>query len=67
MRLALTLLLIVLLAACSAEQIYDSAQAMEQSRCDREPANLYRECVERHDTSYREYTEQRTRKEDEQP
>ena len=59
--------LLSLMAACSTQQVYQGAQSMERSRCAREPANTYRECLERQETSYREYTQQRAEAERPQP
>ena len=44
-----------LLPACTAEQVYGSAQQMEQSRCVDEPAVNYQQCLEQSSMSYNEY------------
>ena len=62
-----SVLLLCLLAACSTQQVYEGAQSMERSRCANEPANTYRECLERQDTTYREYNRQRAEEEHQQP
>jgi len=56
-----------LLPACSAEQVYEGAQQMQQSQCVNEPAINYRQCLEQSDMSYDEYARLRTESAREQP
>jgi hypothetical protein len=50
------LLSLTLLGGCSSEQIYNAGVQMEQSRCARQPANVYQECLVHSDMSYAEYS-----------
>jgi len=57
--LGLVLFPICLLPACSAEQVYDIGQQVEQSRCVDDPAVSYHQCLEQAGMSYNEYVKLR--------
>jgi len=60
------LLAIALLLSCSAGQVYDVGQKMEQSRCVSEPAVNYQQCLEQSGMSYNEYVKLREESHQEQ-
>jgi hypothetical protein len=66
-RLCFMLFPVLLLPACSAEQVYGSAQQMEQSRCSEGPAINYQQCLEQSGMSYNEYKRRRAASNQEKP
>lgn len=65
--LCILLFVVLSLPACSAEQVYGSAQQMEQSRCVDEPAVNYQQCLEHSGMSYNEYERRRAESTPEKP
>lgn len=54
-RLAALAGLLVLLAGCSAQQVYGGLQARERNLCAEGPPQQYEDCMARTAMSYREY------------
>lgn len=55
----LVLLPLVLLAACTYEQLYNNARTNEQRECEKLPEPQYKECMESASISYEEYEDAR--------
>lgn len=55
------LLLLVLLTACSNQQVYEAIQSNRIQECDKYPSETARQdCRDRYEASYEEYEEART-------
>jgi len=55
MRASLSLISVILIAACSNEQIYNSIQENQRLKCSKLPGSQYEECMRDFNTSYKEY------------
>ncbi len=47
------------LAACSQQQVYDAVQQNRQFECQKLPGTQYEECMERYSEPYEEYERER--------
>ncbi|WP_323846437.1 hypothetical protein [Microbulbifer magnicolonia] len=50
---------LVVLAACSNQQIYDSVQRNRLHNCEKYSGPQYRDCLQQYDQSYADYQRQR--------
>jgi len=53
------LLLLILLSACSNEQLYSAVQGSQRMECSKLPPGQYQNCLADYDTTYREYQRDR--------
>ena len=59
MNLSGIVVLALLLAACTHEQVYNSVQQNQQLECSKLPQVRYEECMKEFDESYKDYARER--------
>lgn len=59
MRIISILSMLLIVTACSNQQVYDAVQANERSQCSELPASEYQQCKQKERLSYKQYQEER--------
>jgi len=59
MRIIFSVIIFLLVSACSNKQVYDAVQANQRSQCSELPPVEYQECRQKEQVSYEQYQEER--------
>lgn len=59
MRIIFSVIIFLLVSACSNKQVYDAVQANQRSQCSELPSAEYQECRQKEQVSYEQYQEER--------